>query len=114
MPATKGKRRLSKDPTWPAAPAIKKIGQECRVIIIKHLLTHPMRFNELSKIGIGIDPKTLARVLKYLESEGIIERNVLSSRPVAVQYTLTEKGRQLKPVIDSLEAWGERWIAPPN
>jgi DNA-binding HxlR family transcriptional regulator len=69
----------------------------------------PMRFHELVKLGVGLDPKTLSRVLKYLVSEEIIQRDVLSTSPFAVQYALTEKGRQLGPVIEALRDWGERW-----
>jgi DNA-binding HxlR family transcriptional regulator len=91
---------------------VRRIGNESRVLIIKNLLGRSLRFAELMRLGVGFEPKTLSRVLKYLESEGIIVRNVLSTRPVAVQYALTEKGTQLKPVIDSLETWGEKWVPP--
>jgi len=111
VPASKRRKpRPSKDPGSPAAEAIRRIGIECRLVIVKNLLDRPMRFNELLKIGIGIDPKTLSRVLKYLASEEIVHRDVVSTAPFAVQYSLTEKGMQLKPVIDSLETWGERWV----
>jgi DNA-binding HxlR family transcriptional regulator len=111
VPARKPKHR-SEDPGSPAFEAVKRIGQECRVLIIRSLLDGPLRFSELLKIGVGIEPKTLSRVLKYLESEEIVKRDVLSTRPLSVQYALTEKGRELKPVIDSLQTWGERWISP--
>jgi DNA-binding HxlR family transcriptional regulator len=91
---------------------VKRIGQECRVVIIRSLLDGPMRFSELLKLGVGIEPKTLSRVLKYLETEKIVRRDVLRTRPLAVEYSLTEKGRQLRPVIDSLQSWGEKWIDP--
>jgi DNA-binding HxlR family transcriptional regulator len=111
VPARKPKHR-SEDPGSPAFEAVKTIGQECRVVIIRSLLAGPLRFSELLKIGVGIEPKTLSRVLKFLESEGIVRRDVLGTRPLSVQYSLTEKGKQLKPVIDSLQTWGERWVLP--
>jgi len=111
MPARKPKHR-PKDPSSPAFEAIKRIGYECRVVIITSLFNRPLRFSELLKVGVGIEPKTLSRILKYLESEEIVKRDVLSTRPPVVQYALTEKGRQLKPVIDSLQTWGERWVLP--
>lgn len=83
---------------------------ECRVVIIRNLLDRSMRFSELLDIGVGVERKTLSRVLKYLESEEIVRREVLSTRPLAVKYSLTEKGRELGPVIDSLQAWGAKWI----
>lgn len=71
-----------------------------------------MRFNELLKTATGVDPRSLSRVLKYLASEEIVRRDVLSTQPFMVQYSLTEKGRQLEPVVDSLRTWGERWLVP--
>ena len=71
-----------------------------------------MRFNELMAAAATIDPKSLSRVLKYLVAEGIVRRDVLSTQPFMVQYSLTEKGMELKPVIDSLYVWGERWLVP--
>lgn len=80
------------------------------MVIIRGILDGPLRFSELLKLGVGIEPKTLSRVLKYLEREEIVRRDVLSARPLLVRYALTEKGRQLRPVIDSLQTWGENWI----
>ena len=71
-----------------------------------------MRFSGILDVARGLDPKSLSRVLKYLASEEIVRRDVLSTRPVAVQYSLTEKGRQLEPVVEALRVWGERWITP--
>ena len=71
-----------------------------------------MRFNELLKVACGIDPKTLSRVLKYLASEEIVRRDVLGTQPFNVQYTLTEKGEQIRPIMQSLKAWGEAWVIP--
>ena len=52
-----------------------------------------MRFSGILDVAKGLDPKSLSRVLKYLASEDIVRRDVLSTQPVAVQYSLTEKGR---------------------
>jgi|HubBroStandDraft_1064217.scaffolds.fasta_scaffold1219726_1 DNA-binding HxlR family transcriptional regulator len=105
-------RHRTGDPGSSAFEAVRKVGNECRMVIIRNLLDAPRRFSELERIGAGIEPKTLARVLRYLESEGIVRRTVVSTRPMAVQYALTEKGRQLRPVLESLRTWGDRWIAP--
>ena len=64
-----------------------------------------MRFNELLRVACGIDPKTLARVLKYLAAEEIVRREVLGTQPFTVRYTLTDKGEQVSPVMQSLQAW---------
>jgi len=71
-----------------------------------------MRFNELLKVACGIDPKTLSRVLKYLATEEIVRRDVLGTQPFTVRYALTEKGEQIRPIMQSLKAWGEAWVLP--
>jgi DNA-binding HxlR family transcriptional regulator len=71
-----------------------------------------MRFNELLKVSCGIDPKTLSRVLKYLAAEQIIRRDVLDTQPFTVRYALTDKGEQVRPIMQSLKTWGEAWVLP--
>src|SRR5260370_458282 len=73
---------------------------------------HPMMFNELLKIACDIDPKTLSRVLKYLVAEKIVRREVLGTQPFTVRYALTDKGEQVRPIMQSLKAWGEAWVLP--
>jgi len=95
-----------------AVESARKIGNRWRLIVVRYLLERPMRFNELLKVACGIDPKTLSRVLKYLAGEKIIRRDVLGTQPFTVRYALTEKGEQLRPVMQSLKAWGEAWVLP--
>jgi DNA-binding HxlR family transcriptional regulator len=95
-----------------AVESARKIGNQWRLIVIRYLLEHPMRFNELLKIACDIDPKTLSRVLKYLTKEQIVRREVLDTQPFAVRYALTDKGEQVRPIMQSLKAWGEAWILP--
>jgi DNA-binding HxlR family transcriptional regulator len=96
----------------PAIKSINKVGNELRLVVIRYLVDRPMRFNELMAAAATMDPKSLSRVLKYLVAEGIVRRDVLSTQPFMVQYSLTDKGMELKPVIDSLYVWGERWLMP--
>lgn len=95
-----------------AVESARKIGNQWRLIVIRYLLERPMRFNELLRIACGIDPKTLSRVLKYLVSEEIVRRDVLGTQPFTVQYALTDKGEQIRPIMQSLKAWGEVWVLP--
>ena len=69
-----------------------------------------MRFNELLRVACEIDTKTLSRVLKYLASEKIVQRQVLGTQPFTVRYALTDKGEQIRPIMQSLKAWGENWV----
>ena len=105
--------RLSRTHTaCPAIESITKVGNELRLAVVSSLIQGPLRFSGILDVARGLDPKSLSRVLKYLATEGIVRRDVLSTQPVAVQYSLTEKGRQLEPVVEALRVWGERWITP--
>ena len=107
--------RLSRNHTaCPAIESITKVGNELRLAVVSSLIQGPLRFTGILDVAKGHDPKSLSRVLKYLASEEIVRRDVLSTQPVAVQYSLTEKGRQLEPVVEALRVWGERWITPPQ
>jgi len=93
-----------------AVESARKIGHQWRLIVIRYLLERSMRFNELLKVACGIDAKTLSRVLKYLVSEKIVRRDVLGTQPFTVRYALTDKGEQIRPIMQSLKAWGEAWV----
>lgn len=69
-----------------------------------------MRFNELLRVACGVDAKTLSLVLKYLAAEKIVRRDVLGTQPFTVCYALTDKGEQIRPIMQSLKAWGEAWV----
>ena len=96
--------------TCAAVESARKIGNQWRLIVIRYLLERPMRFNELLKVACAIDAKTLSRVLKYLVSEKIVRRDVLGTQPFTVRYALTDKGEQIRPIMQSLKAWGETWV----
>src|SRR5207245_9462742 len=107
--------RLSRNHTaCPAIESITKVGNELRLAAVSSVIQGPLRFSGILNVAKGLDPKSLSRVLKYLASEEIVRRDVLSTQPVAVQYSLTEKGRQLEPVVEALRVWRERWITPPQ
>jgi len=95
-----------------AVESAQKIGNQWRLIVIRYLLERPLRFNELLKVACGIDPKTLSRVLKYLAAEEIIRRDVLGTQPFTVRYALTDKGEQIRPIMQSLKTVGESWVLP--
>ena len=115
MPARRGRsgQRSGERNDYQVCPAVKsigKVGNELRLVVIRYLIDQPMRFNKLMATIETIDPKSLSRVLKYLVGEGIVRRDVLGTQPFTVQYSLTEKGMELKPVIDSLQVWGRKWL----
>src|SRR5208282_2912561 len=93
----------------PVVGAIKSIVTESRLLVVRHLFTGPKRFNELMRVS-GINSKTLSATLKFLEERGIVRREVLSTRPFTVEYSLTPSGQELKPVLEGLGNWGSKWL----
>ena len=79
-------------------------------MILRDLCTEPRGFNQLKKSVEGISSRMLSEKLKFLEEENILDRNVSDSRPVRVTYTLTDKGKSLSAVVDSMRSWGKTWI----
>lgn len=81
-----------------------------KALIICHLRNEPIRFLELQRRIEGITQKILTEQLKALEKEGIILRVVYPEVPPRVEYELTEKGRELLPILDSIEEWAEKYL----
>ena len=81
------------------------------MLIIRNLLARPWRFNELKKDLEGISQKVLTDSLRSMEADGIITRTVYPEVPPRVEYALTELGESLKPILDSMRAWGEAYKA---
>ncbi len=98
----------------PIVEAIKEIGGEWRLIVIRYLNDGPMGFNDLLKNIDGLNSKTLSSTLKYLEAHSIVTREVESTRPFRVRYSLTDKGKSLKYSLEDLKRWGQEWIIEPR
>lgn len=81
-----------------------------KALIICHLRNEPIRFLELQRRIEGITQKILTEQLKALEEEKIILRIVYPEVPPRVEYELTEKGRELLPILDSIEEWAEKYL----
>ncbi len=97
----------------PAVGAIKAIVTESRLLVVRHLFTGPKGFNELLRAS-GINSKTLSATLKFLDQNGIIRREVISTAPFAVQYSLTAPGLELEPALEGLGKWGMKWLPQFN
>jgi DNA-binding HxlR family transcriptional regulator len=96
----------------PVLAAVGVIGTEWRLAIVHRLLEGPQRFSEILKSNSRLNAKTLSATLKFLESQGVVQRTVVSTRPFSVVYSLTEMGLGLAPAARELRAWGERWLLP--
>ena len=98
-------------PACPVATTVALIGSKWKLLIIRNLLARPWRFNELKKDLEGISQKVLTDSLRPMEADGIITRTVYPEVPPRVEYALTELGKSLKPILDSMRAWGEAYKA---
>lgn len=90
--------------------AIQLLGKRWTGLIIDTLLQGPQRFCEMTAAVDGLSDRVLSDRLRELESAGIIERVVYPQIPVRVEYRLTEKGQDLKPVIQAIHTWAEKWV----
>lgn len=88
------------------------IGGKWSMSIIYALFTGTKRFSELERIIPQISTRMLVKELKNMEANGIVTRKVFATVPPTVEYTLTEKGRKLEPIIRELHKWGEEYIHP--
>jgi len=80
------------------------------LLVIRDLAEGRSRFCELERSLAGISPRTLSLRLRALEEEGIVARRTFPEVPPRVEYTLTEKGRALAPIVDSMRAYGTTWL----
>ncbi|MEJ2044772.1 MAG: helix-turn-helix domain-containing protein [Reinekea sp.] len=78
-------------------------------VIITLLSDRTYRFSELQQCMPGVTQRMLTRQLRELEEAGIVEREVISYKPIAVSYSLTELGKTLKPVMECLKDWGNNY-----
>ena len=96
-------------PECPVATTIQLIGTKWKLLIIRNLLARPWRFNELQKNLDGISQKVLTDSLRSMESDGIITRTVYAEVPPRVEYALSELGETMRPILDSMQIWGENY-----
>ena len=93
-------------PECPVETTFQLIGQHWKVLIIRDLLTGTKRFGELKSSVKGITQKVLTSTLRSLEADGILTRKVYQTKPPKVEYTLTDVGYSLLPVLNAMASWG--------
>ena len=96
-------------PECPVATTVALIGSKWKLLIIRNLLQRPWRFNELRKDLDGISQKVLTDSLRSMEEDGLITRTVYPEVPPRVEYALSDLGKSLKPILDSMVAWGNTY-----
>ncbi|MGG0642624.1 helix-turn-helix domain-containing protein [Sporosarcina gallistercoris] len=89
--------------------AISLLSQRWMGLVIYQLLLGTQRFREIQS-AIGISGKVLSDRLKDLESQGIVKREVFPKTPVIIEYSLTEKGYAMEPVLKEIENWSQLWV----
>lgn len=90
--------------------AIELLGKKWTGLIVRVLLDGPKRFKALKEQIPEISDRILTERIRELETLGILIRHVYPETPVRIEYELTEKGKELKQVIDSIQHWSEKWI----
>ena len=95
-----------KIPDCPVEMTLQLIGDKWKVLIIRDLMSGTKRFNELMRSVSGITQKVLTSHLRAMERDGLVNRKVYPEVPPKVEYSLTDTGRSLKPILDSMCAWG--------
>lgn len=89
--------------------AISLLSQRWTALVIYQLLPGAQRFSSIQS-SIGISGKVLSERLKDLEQQGIIKRVVIPETPVIIEYSLTEKGLSLEPILKEIENWSQFWM----
>ncbi len=94
----------------PLTSAMEIIGGKWKIVILGNLFTGVKRFGELKKLMPGITQKMLTQQLRELEQDGLLHREIYKEIPPKVEYSLTENGKSLEPILKELCTWGLRLI----
>ena len=98
-------------PACPVETTLMLIGDHWKVLILRDLMGGTKRFGELKKSIGTVSQKVLTAQLRDMEEKGLLTRKVYAEVPPRVEYTLTETGYSLKPILDSMWAWGADYKA---
>lgn len=100
--------------TCPVAVTLDLIGGKYKALILWHLSGRTLRFSELRKNIAGATPKMLTQQLRELEADKLIHREVFPIVPPKVEYSLTDLGKSLLPVLTSMRDWGSGYLKLQN
>ena len=98
-------------PACPVETTLMLIGNKWKVLILRDLLEGTKRFGELKRSIGGISQKVLTAQLRDMEEKGLVRRTVYAEVPPRVEYSLTETGFSLKPILDAMGKWGQAYKA---
>ena len=103
------KNSMADLPACPVETTLTLISSRWKVLILRDLLTGTKRFGELQRTVGHVSQKMLTQSLRQMEADGLLTRTVYPEVPPRVEYSLTELGFSLKPVLDAMWAWGESY-----
>ena len=98
-------------PAGPVETTLTLIGDKWKVLILRDLLSGTKRFGELKRSIGSVSQKVLTAQLRAMEASGLVSRKVYPEVPPRVEYTLTETGYSLRPILDAMWDWGEQYKA---
>ena len=96
-------------PACPVDTTLMLIGSKWKVLILRDLMPGTKRFGELRRSIGSVSQKVLTAQLRDMEACGLVDRRVYAEVPPRVEYSLTELGRSLRPILDAMRAWGEAY-----
>ncbi|PWE54053.1 transcriptional regulator [Metarhizobium album] len=99
--------RFDCSPGCSVEAAIGLIDGKWKSVILFHLLSGTLRFNEIRRHIVNVTPRMLTNQLRELEDDGLVERKVYAQVPPKVEYSLSPLGRSMQPVLHALKAWGD-------
>lgn len=105
---------MSKTDACPVKTTLELIGGKYKALILWHLSEGKLRFSELRKIIAGATPKMLTQQLRELEAQSLIHREVYPIIPPKVEYSLTDLGKSLMPVLFAMRDWGAGYLRAQN
>lgn len=98
-------------PACPVETTLTLISDKWKVLILRDLMPGTKRFSELKRSVGNVSQKVLTAQLREMEMSGLLARTVYPEVPPRVEYSLTELGRSLKPILDAMQSWGEQYKA---
>ena len=98
-------------PACPVETTLTLISDKWKVLILRDLLPGPKRFSLLKRSIGGVSQKVLTAQLRQMEHSGLLTRTVYPEVPPRVEYTLTELGYSLEPVLNAMRIWGEEYLS---
>ena len=98
-------------PACPVETTLLLIGDKWKVLILRDLMPGTKRFGELKKSIGNVSQKVLTAQLRDMEQNGLVHRKVYAEVPPRVEYSLTDLGKSLKPILEALRIWGEEFQA---